>query len=59
MIHSIWNFLSDKTICGKPIEYEFPDGLVKGPTRNLKNISLELDDITCPECKSKAEVARK
>lgn len=59
-IHSIWSFLSDKTICGELVKYKYrplPEGF-KGEDKVMENIALELDDITCPECKEKAHAAR-
>ncbi len=58
-IHGIWSFLSDNTVCGKPVEYKFralPEDY-KGEDKIMVNVALELEDITCSTCKSKLAIA--
>lgn len=55
MIHSIWGFLSERTICGQPLEREQRPGSPWPHDYIVKNIALELRQITCPECRAKKE----
>ena len=55
MTHAVYSFLSDNTMCGKPVEYK-----QRGDNKNdliPVNIVLELEDITCPDCLEKASMA--